>query len=157
MSEPRPAALVMSYQYPGRYAFNVLAGAVEAGLPADRVRLDFPRDREAMLEAAHRRAREGCAVGAAGAFYSASFPPAAEELSWLKPPLPPGAFGAGGGVHAPAEPLETLRAGFDVIAVGEGERTALELLDLCARGEDPRGARGTAHLDAEGRVRAAPR
>ncbi|HEY8206967.1 MAG TPA: TIGR04013 family B12-binding domain/radical SAM domain-containing protein [Myxococcaceae bacterium] len=157
MSQIRPAALVMSYQYPGRYAFNVLAGAVEAGLPADRVRLDFPRDRESMLEAAHRRAREGCAVVAAWSFYSASFPAAAEELRWLKPQLPTGALCVAGGVHATAEPLETLRAGFDLIAVGEGERTVLELLDLCARGEDPRGARGTAHLDAEGRVRSAPR
>lgn len=153
----RPAALVMSYAYPGRYAFNVLAGAVEAGLPPDRVRMDFPRDRESLLEAAHRRARENCAVVVAWSFYSASFPAAAEELRWLKPRLPPGALCIAGGVHATAEPLETLQAGFDLAAVGEGERSLLELLDRCARGEDPRAARGTAHLDAQGRVRSAPR
>ena len=157
MTSTRPAALVMSYQYPGRYAFNVLAGAVEAGLPADRVRMDFPRDREALLEAARRRAREGCAVVVAWSFYSASFPAAASELRWLKAQLPEGALCVAGGVHATAEPLETLQAGFDLIAVGEGERSLLELLDRCARGEDPRGARGMAHLDAAGRLRASPR
>jgi B12-binding domain/radical SAM domain protein len=80
-----------------------------------------------------------------------------EELRWIRPQLPPGALCIAGGVHATAEPLETLQAGFDLIAVGEGERSLLEILDRCARGEDPRAARGTAHLDAEGRVRSTPR
>jgi len=146
----------MSYQYPGRYAFNVLAGAVEGGMPRDRVRMDFPRDGDALLEAARRRAGEGCAVVVAWSFYSASFPAAAGEFRRLRPHLPAGALGVAGGVHATAEPLETLRAGFDLACIGEGERALLELLDLASRGEDPRRARGMARLDGGGRVRSSP-
>jgi len=53
----------------------------------------------------------------------------------------PGALHLAGGVHASAEPLQTLRAGFDLVAVGEGESTAVRLI---AEGEDPRKIPGTA-------------
>src|SRR5439155_19457520 len=94
----------------------------------------------------------GGAVLVAWSFYSASFPAAAEELAWIRPRLPAGALCLAGGVHATAEPLQTLRARFDLICVGEGERTLLEILRIVAEGEDPRRARGTAHLDAGGRL-----
>jgi B12-binding domain/radical SAM domain protein len=55
-------------------------------------------------------------------------------------------------VHATAEPLATLRAGFDLAAIGEGEHTARALLRAVERGDDPRGLRGTAHLDERGRL-----
>ncbi|HEX5203831.1 MAG TPA: hypothetical protein VFW27_28225 [Actinoplanes sp.] len=54
------------------------------------------------------------------------------------------------GVHATAEPVQTLDAGWDVAAIGEGESTLLSLVD--AQG-DPTGVTGLAHRDESGQMR----
>src|SRR6185369_11670294 len=59
----------------------------------------------------------------------------------------PGAVHVAGGVHATAEPVQTLDAGWDLAAVGEGETTLLALVD--AKG-DPTGIPGLAYRDAAG-------
>ena len=158
-----PVALVFSYQYPGKYAFNVLAGAVGATEALADVPVHFPRDREGVLARVREELAAGRTVVAAWSFYSPSFPPAVEELAWVRERLPPHAPGRllciAGGVHATAEPEEVLRAGFDAVGVGEGERILTGLL-LALRAGAPwrHGAiQGLAHLSPEGRVVSAGR
>lgn len=152
MDSPQKVALVLSYQYPGKYAFTVLAGAVEADPSLADVSLHFPRDRETLLATVRERADAGDTVVAAWSFYSASFGPAVEELTWVRERLEGRrVLCIAGGVHATAETEQTLRAGFDLVAVGEGEHLLRELLGRLRRGEDPRATRGLARLEA-GRV-----
>ncbi|XXF81306.1 TIGR04013 family B12-binding domain/radical SAM domain-containing protein [Myxococcaceae bacterium GXIMD 01537] len=144
----RKVSLVLSYQYPGKYAFTVLAGAVEQDASLTGVTMHFPRDRQTLLDTLRERADAGDTVVAAWSFYSASFGLSAEELAWVRERLEGRAvLCIAGGVHATAETAQTLRAGFDLVAVGEGERTLLELLGRLQRGEDPRGTRGMARLE----------
>ncbi|SET76877.1 TIGR04013 family B12-binding domain/radical SAM domain-containing protein [Stigmatella erecta] len=152
MDSPQKVALVLSYQYPGKYAFTVLAGAVEADPFLADVSLHFPRDRETLLATVRACADAGDTVVAAWSFYSASFGPAVEELHWVRERLEGRrVLCLAGGVHATAETEQTLRAGFDLVAVGEGEHLLRELLGRLRRGEDPRATRGLARLEA-GRV-----
>ncbi len=58
-----------------------------------------------------------------------------------------------GGVHATAEPASTLRAGFDLVALGEGEKTILDLVRALGTGTDPRSVRGLGWLDDGGTYR----
>ncbi|NUO52557.1 MAG: TIGR04013 family B12-binding domain/radical SAM domain-containing protein, partial [Polyangiaceae bacterium] len=58
-----------------------------------------------------------------------------------------------GGVHATAEPAQTLRAGFDLVALGEGERTIIDLVLAKAAGTDPRAVQGLGWLDDLGTYR----
>jgi B12-binding domain/radical SAM domain protein len=91
-------------------------------------------------------------VVGAWSFYSASFGTAAAELAWVRERLEGRrVLCIAGGVHATAETEQTLRAGFDLVAVGEGEHLLRELLHRLKRGEDPKGTRGMARLE-EGRV-----
>jgi B12-binding domain/radical SAM domain protein len=152
MSSTSKVALVLSYQYPGKYAFTVLAGAVEADAVGQYVSLRFPRDRESLLATVRQCHDEGYRVVVAWSFYSASFPVAAEELAWLRERLEGReVLCIAGGVHATAETEQTLRAGFELVGVGEGEPILLELLGRLVRGEDPRQTRGFARL-VEGRM-----
>jgi B12-binding domain/radical SAM domain protein len=140
-------ALVLSYQYPGKYALTVLAGAVEAAEVGQHVALHFPRDRESLLATVRACADAGERVVVAWSFYSASFPAAAEELAWVRERLEGReVLCIAGGVHATAETEQTLRAGFDLVAVGEGEAVLLDLLGRVARGEDARKTRGWSRL-----------
>jgi B12-binding domain/radical SAM domain protein len=152
MPSKNKVALVLSYQYPGKYALTVLAGAVEADAVGQQVALRFPRDRESLLAEVRQCLDEGYQVVVAWSFYSASFPAAAGELAWLRERLEGReVLCIAGGVHATAETEQTLRAGFDLVAVGEGEPVLLELLGRLVRGEDPKQTRGMSRL-VEGRM-----
>jgi B12-binding domain/radical SAM domain protein len=59
----------------------------------------------------------------------------------------PGALHVAGGVHGTAEPLDTLNSGFDLVALGEGERTIVDLVLAVASGADPLTVRGLARLE----------
>lgn len=137
----------MSYQYPGKYAFTVLAGAVESDPALADVTLHFPRSRETLLDTVRARSDAGDVVVAAWSFYSASFAPAAAELAWVRERLEGReVLCIAGGVHATAETLQTLQAGFDLVAVGEGEHSLRALLGRVQRGEEPRDTHGVAYL-----------
>jgi B12-binding domain/radical SAM domain protein len=151
-SAEHKVALVLSYQYPGKYAFTVLAGAIESDPGLADVPLHFPRDRETLLATLRQCADEGYTVVGAWSFYSASFGAAAAELAWVRERLEGRpVLCIAGGVHATAETEQTLRAGFDLVAVGEGEHLLRELLHRLKRGEDPKATRGMARLE-QGRV-----
>lgn len=148
-------SLVCSFRYPGRYAFTVLAGAVEqAGL--DGVHLQVPRDAEALAIAVREALDRGHRVVVAWSFYSPSFPECAEELRQLRAREPRPFLAIAGGVHATAEPLETLTAGFDALCISEGEVPLVEFLRRVRDGEPTESTPGFARLEA-GRVRQNPK
>jgi B12-binding domain/radical SAM domain protein len=97
---------------------------------------------------------EACAAGAlpivGWSFFSSDFPCTALELAWVKEQTAGlDALHVAGGVHASAEPEETLRAGFDVAVLSDGEQPTVDIVDAAARGADPREVPGTAHLSGD--------
>lgn len=68
MQPSRRVSLVLSYQYPGKYAFTVLAGAVESDPALADVTLHFPRSRETLLDTIRERVDAGDTVVAAWSF-----------------------------------------------------------------------------------------
>lgn len=146
-------SLVLSYRYPGKYAFNVLAGALQEDELAGRVEVHFPSNFETLKAATEQAAARGGPVVVAWSFYSMGLPEAEAEHRALRAALPDVRFlSLAGGVHATAEPEQTLRAGFDFVAVGEGEHTIRSLVDRLGRGEDPAGTHGLWRL-VDGKVK----
>jgi B12-binding domain/radical SAM domain protein len=134
---------VAMHRTSGRAALNVVSGALGADPRTRAVPVVFARRRCDAL-AAMRAAAGEVVVG--WSFYSTDFARAVEDLAWLRAHGPP-ALHLAGGVHATAEPLATLRAGFDLVAAGEGETTAVAIFAALLRGDDPRRLPGTAHLE----------
>jgi hypothetical protein len=84
-------------------------------------------------------------------FYSPDAAALADELKQIRELADgPQVTHLAGGVHATAEPVQTLDAGWDMAAIGEGESTLLSLVD--AKG-DPTGITGLAYRDAAGDVK----
>ncbi|MEW5739176.1 MAG: TIGR04013 family B12-binding domain/radical SAM domain-containing protein [Myxococcota bacterium] len=152
----RPVSLIFSFRAPGKYAFTALAGAVESQADLSSITLHFPR----RFEDLERTTRDSLALGhrvvVAWSFYSPSLPECAEELRLLRERVREDFLAIAGGVHATAEPLETLRAGFDQICIGEGELALTELLRRLLRDEDASTTPGFARL-LHGRVVQNPR
>ena len=128
----------------GMVALNIVTAAL--GEDAD---VRFVRDVDAMIAELRTTKR----AIAAWSFYSPDFAKTVRDLERVKTKTEGlDVLHVAGGVHATAEPLATLRAGFDLAAIGEGEHTIREIVRAVERGEDPRALRGTAHLDPSGRL-----
>jgi B12-binding domain/radical SAM domain protein len=152
--------LVLHYRKVARHALNVLWGAVEV-TPATAALPCTAADGPAALE---RALREALAAGrrpvVAWSFYSAGFAEAAAELARVRAAVPcaPGVAGPlgvvhlAGGPHASAAPEEVLRAGFDLVAVGEGEETLPAVLARLDAGRGVGDVPGLAWLE-DGRLR----
>jgi B12-binding domain/radical SAM domain protein len=147
VSEPA-LDLVVRYRKGQTYGVHALLAALEVEPPALPYALHLARSVEELVDVVREGAAAGRRVLTAWSFYSPDFPAAAAEVAQVRAAVPDrSVVHLAGGVHATAEPLVTLRSGWDVVAVGEGERTFVEVVDAVAAGRDPRGLPGTAWLD----------
>ena len=65
----------------------------------------------------------------------------------------PGLIRVAGGPHATACPEEALAGGFDVVVLGEGEETLVDLFQAIRRGTELGNVKGLAYRDASGSMR----
>jgi B12-binding domain/radical SAM domain protein len=149
MTPPAPVFIV-HHARTGMVALNVITAAVGADPRTAEVPIRFAKTREEVAAAVDEAAAAGALPVVGWSFYSTDFPAAAAALAWVKEHARARALHVAGGVHATAEPLATLRAGFDLCALGEGEATAIALFATLREGGDPRALRGFAYLDADG-------
>ncbi|TWH70009.1 B12-binding domain/radical SAM domain protein [Micromonospora olivasterospora] len=142
--------LVLRYRKAVTYGLHVLLGALEQHETPTRYEVRFGETPEAT--AAHVREAAGSAtrVLVLWSFYSPDAEAMAGELAQVRALAnAPNVTHVAGGVHATAEPVQTLDAGWDIAAVGEGEATLLRLVDAVG---DPAGIPGLAYRDATGAV-----
>jgi B12-binding domain/radical SAM domain protein len=134
--------IVAMHARSGLVGLNVVTAALDADPRTANLDVTFARSTSEMINAL----RAGAEL-ALWSFYSPDFEAIAGDLQAVKAAAPNGLHVAGG-VHATAEPLATLRAGFDLVVIGEGEHTAIAIVDALKSGRDPRVLPGTAHLGA---------
>jgi len=144
-----PLTVVWAYRRTGKFAFHVLTGALETDARAAGVPIEFANGVRAVVAAVQRALALDHRVLVGWSFYSPDFALLAGELREVKALLDdPRVLHVAGGVHATAEPEATLRAGFDLVATGEGELLVRELVDTLRSGGDPRAVPGISSLQA---------
>jgi B12-binding domain/radical SAM domain protein len=142
-------ALLIHYRRVSRYGLNALLGAVEedsrtAPLPA----LVAWGIGETVV-AARELLGQGRRPVVAWSFTTAGLAEVTAELATFRAAVPQAeVLHLAGGPHPSADPEGTLRAGFDLVARGEGERTLPALLAALAAGDDPRKVAGLCWLEA---------
>ncbi|MCC6673311.1 MAG: TIGR04013 family B12-binding domain/radical SAM domain-containing protein [Planctomycetes bacterium] len=145
--------VVWSYRRTGKFAFHVLTGALESDPARPAPPIEFAIGPDHVVRAVRAALAGGHPVLVGWSFYSPDFLAMAAELRAMRAQIEdPRVLHVAGGVHATAEPLATLEAGFDLVAVGEGEHTIRALVAALAAGQDPRGSQGVAWREA-GRLR----
>jgi B12-binding domain/radical SAM domain protein len=137
--------LILRYRKAVTYGFHALLGALETHETATSYEVIFAESAQATIEAIQGGPTRKLVLWS---FYSPDFAALTEELATIKKAAP-GAIHVAGGVHATAEPVQTLDAGWDVAAIGEGESTLIKLVDA---GGDPTGIPGLAYRDDTGAV-----
>ncbi|WP_030440426.1 TIGR04013 family B12-binding domain/radical SAM domain-containing protein [Actinoplanes subtropicus] len=142
--------LVLRYRKAVTYGFHVLLGALGQHETATRYEVRFGETPEATAEHIRAGLADGVRTLVLWSFYSPDAAAMAGELEQIRELADgPDVTHIAGGVHATAEPVQTLDAGWDVAAVGEGESTLLSLVD--AKG-DPTGITGLTYRDKSGQI-----
>lgn len=136
--------IVAHHTRSGLAALNVVTAALQTDPETSGVEVRFARDRSALARELRGAADSGAAPVAFWSFYSPDFVASREDLAWVRARSP--GLHVAGGVHASAEPLATLRAGFDFAALGEGEATAVALVSALLAGRDLRALTGLSYL-----------
>ncbi|MBG0568541.1 TIGR04013 family B12-binding domain/radical SAM domain-containing protein [Actinoplanes aureus] len=140
--------LVLRYRKAVTYGFHVLLGALGEHETPTRYEVRFGETVEET--ARHIREAGDARTLVLWSFYSPDAAALAEELAQTRNLADgPNVTHLAGGVHATAEPVQTLDAGWDMAAIGEGESTLLSLVD--AKG-DPAGITGLAYRDTTGNL-----
>jgi len=150
----RDVTLVFSWRNPGKYAFNVLAGALEDLEAAGGLHLVFAPDDDAMDAAIRTSLDAGRGTLVLWSFYSPGLPECADQRARMQGKFPSNSFTSiAGGVHATAEPDETLDGGFDFVAIGEGEHVLREVVRRSGSGESLEGTPGLCRRGSGGEPR----
>ncbi len=146
----QPLAIVWAYRRTGKFAFHVLTGALESDPELAAVPIEFANGVDAVVAAIARARVAGRRVLVGWSFYSPDFALLAGELVQVRARVDgPDVLHIAGGVHASAEPLATLAAGWDLVAIGEGELLVRELVHTLQGGGDPRALAGIGFCEGD--------
>ena len=144
----QPLSVIWAYRRTGKFAFHVLTGALESDPRCRELPIEFANGTAAVVAAAKHALARGHKVLVGWSFYSPDFAQLAEELQEvLKAIRDERIVHIAGGVHATAEPESTLRAGWDLVACGEGERLIRDLVLAMRDGQELHSVQGVAWLD----------
>ena len=142
-----PVSLVLNYQQTGKYALNVIAGSIMTRRSLRNIPVYFSKTPEQLLDHISDAQRRSPTVLVGWSFYSPQFTTIINDLMVIKQQTnSANVIHLAGGVHATAEPWQTLKAGFDLVAVGEGEQIICDLLTALMHGNDIKSVRGIAYL-----------
>lgn len=143
-----PVSLVLNYQQTGKYALNVIAGSIMTRRRLRGIPVYFSKNRVELATHIAQAQRQSQKVVVGWSFYSPQFKDMTSELALVKQQVNfPTVMHLAGGVHATAEPRQTLNAGFDLAAIGEGEQIICDLLGAILHGHDTTTVRGIAYLN----------
>ncbi len=137
--------IIFYYRKTGKQALNVIAGALQSHSQTAKIPLLFPNTHERLLATLAKERRTGHTLLVCWSFYSPQFPEIREEIRSVKHRFPEITHLAGG-VHATAEPWQTLAAGFDYVAIGEGESIIIAAGLALLAGQTLRHVKGIAYL-----------
>jgi B12-binding domain/radical SAM domain protein len=120
--------IVFAYRRTNTYGPHVVLGALEVLPPPGPVDVKFAIGVPALVAAVRDAVAGSPAVLVAWSFYSPDFPRSTKELAAVRAATADAGpevdiVHLAGGPHASAEPLATLTAGWDAVAIGEGETT----------------------------------
>jgi B12-binding domain/radical SAM domain protein len=140
-------SFVLNYKKTSTYALNVIVGAIESSSELADIEVLFSKDLESLVVTTLDALERDRHVVIAWSFYSPNFIESSNELRQFKEKVSnTNIIHIAGGVHATAEPEQTLRAGFDFAAIGEGEKTIVDFLIKLINKENPSSVKGIAHL-----------
>ncbi len=143
-------AFVAYYVKSNKNSFNALIGALESREELKDLSIYFVEDKESLANILEHTIKKHQKVIFGMSFFTTQLWDVKPIISTLKKKFKTKLLVIAGGAHPTGDPLGTLHMGFDIIVVGEGEETLIELMQRLRNGEDSYGIKGIAYLDENG-------
>ena len=148
-----PVSFVLNYKSTNTYALNVLVGALEAVIDSQVLEVLFVKKTEELAASVRSALNRQRRVVVGWSLHSPGIADNLSDLLRLKGQVDnKEVIYLAGGPHATAEPRSTLKAGFDFVALGEGEQTIVDFVGRLVNAEDYFSTPGIAYV-SDGRLR----
>jgi len=140
-------AFVVYYNKKNKYSFNALIGALETDEIIDDIDIYFIKEKDILINNLKNILQKYKKVVLGTSFFTTQLWDVYELIMTLKKKYQQKAIFIAGGPHPTGDPLGTLRMGFDIAFIGEGEESLIEFFQKIKDYEDFRNIKGIAYLD----------
>ncbi len=140
-------AFLVYYHKQNFYSFNAIIGALETCKDLNDLTICFARDNSKLIQELERiiLSYETIIVGIS--FFTTQLFEIRDLISILRRKFKDKCFLVAGGPHPTGDPLGTLKLGFDVSVVGEGEEIIIDLIKTVDSNGDLRNIKGIAYFN----------
>ena len=142
-------AFVVYYQKDNIYSFNALIGAIEIEKRLSTFKIYFLRGESNLIHSLHKISLIHKKVILGISFFTTQIWEISELIKKLRKHYDRNLLIVGGGPHPSGDPLGTLKMGFDLVVIGEGEETIIDLLLKFKEGEDIYTIKGIGYLNSK--------
>jgi len=140
-------AFVVYYYKNNIYSFNALIGALETDAYFDQYAIYFFTKRDKLIHSLKEIINKHKLVVVGISFFTTQLWEIYDLVTTLKKRYSRNVIFLAGGPHPTGDPLGTLKLGFDIVVVGEGEKTIIELLKKIDMAKEFTQIKGIAYLD----------
>ena len=144
-----PSAFVVFYQKKNIYSFNALIGALETVSGLSDINLYFIRGSENLDNELEKICENHQKVILGISFFTPQLWEIKGLLKLLRAKYNDKVLFIAGGPHPTGDPKGTLKMGFDIVVVGEGEETLIEILINVRNNKDFDAIRGIAYFNKD--------
>ena len=142
-------ALVLYYSKPNRYSFNALVGAIETEEYFNDLKIYFPSSEDKLVGELEGIIGEYRKVVVGISFATTQLWETFRIVKKLKEKFSRKVVYVAGGPHPTGDPFGTLRIGFDIVVIGEGEETFIDMLRKIDNDEDYKTVKGIGFFDEQ--------
>ncbi len=149
----RKTALVLYNTFQNKYSFTALTGALEKDRFFSALPFSSCQDKGQLFAEISRLLESNTSVVAAFSFFTSQVWETEQLIREVRTQFGGNVLCVAGGAHATGDAANTLRMGFDIVFLGEGEESFPSFLKAYCRNEEYRTIQGLAFLDSGGRMR----
>ena len=142
-------SFVVLYEKQNIFSFNALIGAIESESYLNGLNINFVLKKEDLIKEIKKLLSNNIKVILGLSFFTTQIWDMYELISLLRKNFSQKVMIIAGGAHPTGDPLGTLKMGVDIVAIGEGEQTLIELLKKIIDNGNPKLVKGIALLDSE--------
>ncbi len=139
-------ALVLYYHKDHIFSYNALVAAVETESYLDDIKIAFIRKKEELITEIKKLILNNYSVILGISFFTTQIWDTYELISLLRKKFTKQITIIAGGSHPTGDPSGTLKMGVDIVVIGEGEQTLIEILKRVIDGGEIKRVKGVALL-----------
>ena len=145
----RKIAFVFYYHKQNFFSLNAIAGALETDRIFESIDFYFSTSRNEIIRTLEELVKSYMKIIVGISFFTSQLFEIHDLVQILKTNFEKKCLIVAGGSHSTGDPSGTLKLGFDIVVVGEGEETIIELMQKIITNEELSEVKGIAYINEE--------